>query len=795
MKYIPAKALEIIELTRVLEAIGRLCYGQQGRDLCLGLKPVAELAKVEEELSLALDAKKLIGEGYAMPMRSYENLEECIRQLAVNDYVVELEELAKLRDSFLLQQEILGFWSEELASQFGHLYGVSIRIPHPGDWLKMMGKILDEEGDVRADASPLLLQISRKLSGKRSELEREFERLARQYKKSGFLAEQGESFRNGRRVFSFQAEHKRKVRGLIHDASSSGKTAFIEPEEIMMINNEIFELEGDYRQEVIRLLRELCNQLRPDLALIKEGVVVIPILDCILARGRYAHSIGGHKPKVREEPVFHLLNAMHPLLISKLRGEGRKPVSFELLPGENGRILILSGPNAGGKTVLMKTVGLLQLMLQSGILIPASPDSEMGIFTSFFVEIGDQQSIEDDLSTYSSHLQHMKEIIGKADEKSLILIDEFGSGTDPKIGGAIAEAILDKIIRTGSYAVVTTHYGNLKSFGFNTPGVSNGAMIFDQENMSPTYQFELGKPGSSFAFEIADKTGFPRDVMQYARNKAGKNQIAIEDMLSNLQKERDDLQKRNTSLEAREKHLEQLIRNYEALKQDLDVSKKRWKLERKEQNAGRISQLEKELQEAIKAVKDKQDLRTAEKKKKELGRKKEEVQQSLGKLREEVFREELEEFDIEQLKTGDHVQLRHGSTVGEILSIDKKEATVLAGAIRLNVPLHDLRPVKAPIEQGRGLSVQKNISDRNLQQFQTTLDIRGMRPEAALPILQQFYDEAIMSQSFQVKVIHGKGKGLLRKLVHNTLKEYEVIKHSHPPSEQGGDGVTLIEFG
>jgi DNA mismatch repair protein MutS2 len=441
----------------------------------------------------------------------------------------------------------------------------------------------------------------------------------------------------------------------------------------------------------------------------------------------------------------------------------------------------------------MKATGLLQMMLQSGILIPVSPDSKFGIFKKLLVEIGDQQSLEDDLSTYSSHLQHMRDFLKEADSHTLLLIDEFGSGTDPRIGGALAEAMLQVFVQSKALGVITTHYGNLKAYAYKTEAVVNGAMIFDQQRMLPTYRLHLGRPGSSFAFEIARQSGLSDEVLDYAESRAGKHQRALEALLIELQEERDDLIGRNEALQRKEEQLNTLIKNYEALRNDLSMQKKRWRLEKKEDRLAEMNRMSNELKEAIREIRAAKDLEAAERKLHQLEEKKREIGQQAGELGHEIFREDMEAMDISAFKTGDHVRLRKSNATGTIERIDKQEALIHVGTIRMRVPLTELRPVGKPLQHETQAGINDKLLERK-QHFNTTIDIRGLRPEEALKGLEQFFDEALMANVHDVKVIHGKGKGRLRRLVHQKLNEYPVKAKHHLAPEQGGEGVTVVEF-
>ena len=489
-----------------------------------------------------------------------------------------------------------------------------------------------------------------------------------------------------------------------------------------------------------------------------------------------------------------LYNAVHPILWLRNHATKQKTVPFTLTLQAPNRLLVLSGPNAGGKSVAMKSVGLLQLMLQAGLLVPVADGTEMGIFTQLFADIGDSQSLDDDLSTYSSRLRMTKYMLERADENTLLLIDEFGSGTDPKMGGSLAEAALREFNKKQVWGVITTHYSNLKLFAYKAKGLLNGCMLFDKDALTPTYEMRVGRPGSSFAFEMATKNGWADDWLEYARKRTGENETAVDELLVDLQREKQEISEKLTSMHEREKKLDTLIKQYENVFKDLETSRKRLKLTAKEQESQQLSQLNKDLE---KAVREQQTERNLEKTK-ELARKvreeREKVQAETDALHQKIYEQDAhKQVRAGGLQAGDYVRMRNGGTVGTVETVQKNEAVVAMGMMRVTVKLRDLEKVDEPLRNNGG-KVSRSIIESNIK-FSPQLDLRGMSREEALRDLEGFVDEALLTGNDTLRIVHGKGNGILRNAVKQKLREYRAIARIyHPEDNQGGDGVTLVEM-
>ena len=501
-------------------------------------------------------------------------------------------------------------------------------------------------------------------------------------------------------------------------------------------------------------------------------------------------------PKVEDKPMIGLKKAYHPLLYLKNKAEGKTTVPFTLTFQHNNRILVLSGPNAGGKSVSMKSVGLLQLMVQAGMLIPAKMESKVGVFKKFFADIGDQQSLEDDLSTYSSRLRNAKHFMEHADEHTLALIDEFGSGTDPKIGGSIAEAILRELNFKKVHAVITTHYSVLKVFAFKNKGILNGSMTFDKDNFSPTYQMVVGRPGSSYAYEIAEKSGLPAKILNYAKQKTGKNEKAVDQLLVDLQREKQETDDLLLKMIDKEKKVDKLIKNYERMEKDYEYKRKKLKLDIKQSELQQTAHLSRDIEKAIRDIRETQNLNKAKELAKKVRTDRAALSGSIQHLTEEVYYKPTEKkaVKLDEIKIGDYVRLRTGGDTARVESINKKNAIVVIGLMRMSVKIRDLQQANVPLTINASKGVHMETVRSNAD-FNTKLDIRGMRRDEALKLLEVFLDEALITSASNLRIIHGKGTGVLRTAVKRKLREYkDITKIYHDDPQKGGDGVTIAEL-
>ncbi len=791
----PKDLYEKLEFDKILKLLESECLGSLGVERIQQLELSKDAKAIQHKLKQVQEYKRSVDYADRFPARAYEDITEELQMLNIEGYVLPEEGLRKVNIVLRQMNDIFTFFHLERQKIYPMLYKIIQGYSFDQGLIQAIEKVIDEEGNIKPDASPELLKIRKMIGSKERELDRVFRGIVGDYRKKGWLTDNVETFRNARRVLSVPAEHKRKIRGIIHDESTTGKTAFIEPEEVIEINNDIFDLVTEEKREIYRILRDLSATLRPYVPQMSDYLALIAVFDEIHAKAMLARALRANMPKIVKHPNLAIEMGRHPLLLLKNKQLGKETVPFDLtLRGKN-RLLMLSGPNAGGKSVTMKSVGLLQLMVQGGMLVPVDETSEFGIFHKIFADIGDQQSLEDDLSTYSSRLQNLKVFLAHADDKTLVLIDEFGSGTDPQIGGAIAEAALDTLHHKGIYGVITTHYSNLKIYAFKTAGILNGSMLYDKDSFSPTYQLKVGRPGSSYAFEIAEKSGLGTEILEYAKRRVGKNEKAVDQLLVDLQREKQELEERLKIAEDNAVRLEKLIRNYEILHQDLEFRRKKVKLDAKEQALQKTAKENKELERLIREIKEEKNLEKALQLAAQVREEREQKIKEVVELKEEIYYKETPKHITQRpIEKGDFVKMKTGSATGYVMSVNKKTALVQIGMMRMNINVRDLEHANEPLDLKPTRSIQLDTVEAT-EKFINKLDIRGMRIEEALETVQDFVDRALMSNADNLRILHGKGTGVLREAVKSKLREYEAVKAiKHPEEEFGGNGVTIVQL-
>jgi len=796
MIFEPKDVVRKLEFDKVLELLVKEALTPLAVERIEGIKPSTNFEKIDLELRETRDYKLALEKNDKFPLQAFSDIRPDLRMLEIEGYTLATDSFQHILRILFVVRDIFKYFAGGAKKDiYPKLYDLIRPLSFDDGLIKAINRVFDDKGEIRPDASPELMRIRKETQQKIKELDGKFRQLMQEYRSKGWLSDSPESFRNGRRVLSVPAEHKRKIRGIIHDESDTGKTAFIEPDGVVEVNNDLFDLEHDEKREIFRILKELSDVVRPYKPLIGQYLELLIHFDVIQAKARLAVSMRAGMPVLKEKPIIAIRKGYHPLLYLKNKGLSRKTISFELKLNPENHILVLSGPNAGGKSVAMKSLGLLQLMLQCGLLVPVHELSEMGVFKKLFADIGDQQSLDDDLSTYSSRLQNAKVFLEKADPYTLVLIDEMGSGTDPKPGGALAESVLRQLHRKGVYAVVTTHYSNLKVFAFRNTGVLNGNMHFDKDSLMPTYELKVGRPGSSYAFEIAEKSGLSKELIGYARHKTG-SETAVDDILIELQREKQELEEKLSAVSSKEVSLERLIKTYDALHHDLEVKKKRLKLDQKEFDLRQTANASREVDKLVKQLKDEKNLEKAQEIAANLRIQRSEKVQQVNEVNAEVVK--LEELNAPSasarpLAEGDYVRLRAGGATGRIEKIRGQKADIQMGGINVNAPLRDLLPAAEPIVQ----QFTPSATDINrVADFDAKIDLRGMSKDEAMMVLEKFVDNALMTNANSLRVLHGKGDGVLRRVVRQKLREYghNISNIYHPEQDGGGDGVTIIEL-
>ncbi len=784
------EVLEQLEFDKVLALLKSYCRGEAGFQVMSDRGFLMDRELLINELSLVYRYTELIINGDDPGLDEYEYINEELYYLQKEGYVLELESILKIKQVLKNYDSYYAAIKKAKKPIYRPLIEATT-IDHYSDLpIKEIDRVFDIDGTVRPNASPELIKIQKRLDSINRQLDTQFNSLMSQYQNQNVLADSRESWRNGRRVLVLPVENKRKIPGIIHDQSASGKTVFIEPEGVMQMNNDLFSLESERRAEIYKILKSLSAELSIHREMIEVCFTTLSVIDGIRARAQLSLSVDGVVPKIAEHPNLHLLKARHPLLFLQLKATDEHAVDFDLHLRGNNKLLLISGPNAGGKSVTLKAVGLIHLMAYYGILVPADNETEISIFSGIFTDIGDQQSIDQGLSTYSSHLTNLKNIVAQTDDKSLILLDEIGSGTDPKLGGAIAEGILKSIIYKKTHGIVTTHYSSLKVFAYRNQGIVNGAMMFDKENLKPTYKLKVGNPGSSYAFEVARKIGLDDRIIRYARKKVGKKENQIEDLLIDLQEGKSVLDEQLAYVANEKEQLEKLIKTYKDLNEEFQVKRKKLQIKAKEITYQQQNNENVELQKLINHLQKEKDLEKAQQLKNKAAEKRKTKSQEIVQLREEVREERIVDQEIE---VGDYARMLDSDLSGEVLSLNGDKAEVLFGMMKMVVNVKDLAVTKNQLQfNHRKINTRGVAFDNN---FSPKLDIRGYKMLDAEDTLQEFFDQALLSNAHTLEVVHGKGSGALRSLVLRKMKEYSDLKsYWHPADEQGGDGVTYIKM-
>ena len=694
--------------------------------------------------------------------------------------------------------------------------------------------ILDKYGKIRDNASPELLRLRRELAKAEGSVSRALNAILRTAQGEGLVdKDAAPTIRDGRLVIPVSPSMKRKIRGIVHDESATGKTVFVEPAEVVEANNHIRELESEERREIIRILTAFSAKLRPHVTDVLHSYQLLASIDLIRAKAELARLINGFEPVVQPKPYIDWIRATHPLLQLSLARQNKKAVPLDIMLTHEKRLLIISGPNAGGKSVCLKTVGLLQYMLQCGLSIPIGDRSRTGVFRHIMIDIGDEQSIENDLSTYSSHLLNMKNMMRQADATTLLLIDEFGSGTEPLIGGAIAEAVLKQLWLRKAWGIITTHYQNLKHFGENHEGVVNGAMLYDRHEMQALFQLQIGQPGSSFAIEIARKTGIPEEVILDASEIVGSDYIQSDKYLQDIIRDKRYWETKRQVVHQREKELEQTITHYEEEIKKLKDDRRNIITKAKQEAEELLSESNRRIENTIREIREKQ----AEKE--ETRR----IRESLADFKKEVLeidpsssddlvskkirqiqerqerrekrkqekakkksataqaqKSEVKPAEPDVLAVGDNVRIKGLTTVGQIERINGKMATVVFGDMRTTMRAERLeraeKPEQSPVPAYRLISRQTReaIDDRKLN-FKQDLDVRGMRGDEALNAVMYFIDDAMLVGMSRVRILHGTGSGILRQLIREYLGTVPDVKSFRDEHVQfGGAGITVVDL-
>ena len=786
----PDNCLERLGFNEVKQLIHKHCLSPMGQYMVSKMQVMNKFDQINKFLRQTKEFKNILENQEPLQISTFFDIKTLAEKIRVEGSYLMEDELFQIYLSLQTVFSVLRFF-EERKDVYPNLEALFEHIPVEKNILKKIETVLDPKGKIKPNASSKLQEIIGDIAKGEQEVRKRMDGIYRQAVASNWVADGSLTIRDGRMCIPILADHKRKLKGFIHDESASGQTVYMEPEEVFTLNNKIRDLEFDKRREIIRILIALTDDLRPYTPLLLSYHGFLTKLDFVRAKALFAIEVEADMPVLVAEPRIKLINARHPLLYLSFKEDKKTVVPLNIHMNENLRIVLVSGPNAGGKSVCMKTVGLLQLMVQSGLLIPVHESSELGVFDNIFADIGDDQSIESDLSTYSAHLTKMRYFVAHATPKSLVMIDEFGTGTDPQFGGPMAEAVLEVLNNKKVRGVITTHYSNLKLFAGNTPGLENASMLFDNDKMKPLYVLEMGKPGSSYAFEIAQNIGLQKEVLILAREKTGTNQNRIDSLLVDLEREKKQIYDTKVHLANQQNKVKNLVAENEKLQLFLEENRKTLIKEAKLEAQAIIKNANKLVENTIAGIKENQADKAATK----------ELRQNLQK--ELVQHQVKEEKKIEKpvpvgtpIEVGDWVQLINTETMGQVLEINRGNLVLALGDLRSVVKKE--RVQKISNKQAKKVVQSNSFSGRiseAIGSFNAELDLRGMRGENAIQEVEKYMDKSIMLGFPFIKLIHGKGDGILRKLIREYLRKYsEVNRVEDEHADRGGDGITYVYF-
>ena len=825
----PASFEQKIGFDRVREQVAARCTMQAARERIAAEGFSTSPREIERRLALADEMRQVLDMERDFPGGEYPDIDYIVAKLRVEGSFLDVAEVAVLRRALSAVGGIVAFiLSRQL--RYPALYARTRGVGVFPEIVRRIEAILDEFGNVRDNASVELMQIRRAIREHEGLAAKRLQAVLASAKGAGIVEADAQiSIRDGRAVIPVSASNKRKLNGFIHDESATGKTFYVEPVEVVEINNELRELEYAERREIVRILSEFTDAIRPDAALIADSGDYLAEVDMLRAKGRWASENGAVRPILSTDDRLVLKNARHPLLQQTLRAAGREVVPLDLQLDRRKHILVISGPNAGGKSVCLKTTGIVQYMFQCGFLVPTSEISELPVFESLFIDIGDEQSIDNDLSTYSSHLLNMKHMLAGASERTLVLIDEFGSGTEPIIGGAIAEAILERLLERGCYGVITTHYANIKYYASNTEGIANGAMAFDVQQIRPLFRLEMGKPGSSFAVEIARKIGLPEEIIRRASEKAGSNHVNLEKQLREIARDKHYWEQKRDRIRLTDRKVEELERTYAEQLGKIRSERQEILKKAKQEAQQLIADANRQIENTIRTIREAQ----AEKELTRLARR--ELDDFRGKVEQQVDTSEREAEvarEIERIArrqqrraerkarqgeapgtdaapepekprevvAGSKVRMAGQAMVGVVQSVKGKRAQVAFGHILTTVDKSLLTVVsnseyrEATRPTTARTVVSADISARKLR-FKDHIDVRGMRAAEALDAVQAFIDDALMVGVGSVSILHGKGTGALKEEIRRYLRTVpEVASAVDEHADRGGAGITIVTF-
>lgn len=820
----PATIENKIGFDKIRAEISKLCVSDHGRDLCMEISFSNVYHEVVRMLEEVAEMTYILSGDSNFAIDSIHDPKQILSVLALEGAFATADEFIKLRSSMVSMAEISSFFkavrNDEGSSPYPRLDSIALTLHTFPSLIAEINRIIDRWGNIKDNASPELASIRSSLASMNGTINSLMRKVMARAIKEGLIDQDTTpAIRDGRPVIPVSPMNKRKINGIVHDESASGKTFYIEPAEVVEANNRVRELQLDERREIAKILTALTDILRPYADEISESFDILGTFDFIQAKAKFALSSGGVLPQIENRCNADWKGAYHPVLRQSLKHQGKEVVPLDLRLTEQNRIIIISGPNAGGKSVALKTTGIIQYMAQCGILPTLDRQSTLGIFESIFIDIGDDQSIEDDLSTYSSHLRNMKTFLANGGRHSMILIDEFGAGTEPQIGGAIAQSLLGRFNAKGMWGIVTTHFQNLKLMAEDTPGLINGSMLYDRHQMRPIFKLSIGNPGSSFAIEIARKTGLPEEVIADAEQLVGSDYIKADKYLLDINRDKRYWENKRASVKQKEKKLEELIEKYEQEADSVISQRKRIIEDAKKEALHIIENSNAAIERTILEIKRSQaekektaEARAALKRQKELlcDNENEGSSSPIKKLnadkdsrrnKKKANEKKVKQETAREIAVGDNVMLDGSGVVGKVVEISGKTATVIFGNITTTSPLARLRLTDRSLDSEKpkaasfvSVATREDMRDRQLK-FKNEIDIRGMRVDEALQTIIYFIDDAIQFNSRRVRILHGTGTGALRQAVRDYLATVGGVTAFHDEDVRlGGAGITVVEL-
>ncbi len=775
-----SETLNKLEFDRIKQYISNFVTSQLGAELTENLAPITNKNIIERELKLTVEMKDILAYDDPFPIDGIKDIRIALRRCEIEGNFLSPQEFLDIKSVLAVSRLIREYLSKR-ATKYPNLWELAKNIFVNRVLEYNIEEIINESGNVRDNASPELRELREEIFKKQDYVRRRLYAILKQISEKDYTQDDIIPQRDGRLVIPVKVEHKRHVAGVVHGTSSTGLTVFIEPAEIVELNNEILQLQFQEQKEIERILRELTNKTRENLKYLQTNVGILGKIDFIYAKAKFALQIDGYAPDVSEDNPIILNSAYHPILLLKHGKNKVVPLDFKL--GDGSSVLVISGPNSGGKTVVLKTVALLTLMAQAGIPAPLKESSKIRIFKKIFIDIGDEQSVEKDLSSFASHIKNIKKIISEADPKTLVLLDELGSGTDPAEGGALGIAIIEKLKSKGPFVIATTHNSSLKFYAYNNPEIECGAMEFDHQTLAPTYKLRIGVPGSSYAFEIAKRLGLDEEVINNAKRNLDKSQVKIEEILSQLEALEIEYRKIMAKLKDKDESLNKMISEYKQKLIEVERERKRAKREAITEIREIAENARARIEEAIREIKQTSASKESIKRAHSTA---EQIEKQLNEILKQL--ESVESKKVE-IKPGDFVKMKDGTQVGEVLQVDGSNVIVSFGSVKVALKADAVEKVEQ--KELKKLTLKTDL----FAPISTRIDVRGMRADEAISAVDKFIDTSFLYGLKQVEIIHGKGTGKLRKEIAEFLKRHPNVKSFRPGGwEEGGDGVTIVEL-